>query len=144
MYIEFGLIRLIVTAIRDIQSPNDIILYANIKHTCICSSSVRLLVQFSAKTASWPKTLKCEPSIRCAILIIWVGRIYWPKTGQTHYHEQWIPDKSHAIPGLVECNSLDISDYGHVNWYNSTLLSTVTWNINCYLISILVLPLLWC
>ncbi len=33
----------------------------------------------------------------------------WTQTGTTHYHAQLgLPDKGHAIKGLVVCNSWDL------------------------------------
>ena len=38
-----------------------------------------------------------------------MGGMPWPKTGATQYHEQLgLPDKGHAIKGLVVCNEWDL------------------------------------
>ncbi len=48
-------------------------------------------------------------NIRCATLILWVGKMPWLKTGATDYCEQlWLLNNGHAIKELVVCNSLDL------------------------------------
>ncbi len=50
----------------------------------------------------------------------------WPKTGATQYHAQLgLPDKGHAIKGLVVCNSWDLEPWGPANRSDPRLLSTV-------------------
>ena len=40
----------------------------------------------------------------------------WPQTGATQYHAQLgLPDKGHAIKGLVVCNSWDLEPWDLLN-----------------------------
>ena len=51
----------------------------------------------------------CSYVVRCATLILWVGRMPQPQTDATHYHEKLgPPDKSCAIKGFVVCNDWDL------------------------------------
>ncbi len=41
-----------------------------------------------------------------------INSMPWPKTGATQYHAQLgLPDKVHAIKGLVVCNDWDLYSF---------------------------------
>ncbi len=59
------------------------------------------------------------------------GRMPWPKTGATQYHaELKLPDKNHAIKGLVVYNNLDGSAFVLAKRCGAMLLSTIPVCIN--------------
>ena len=64
------------------------------------------MVRCSVQTASYLKILKFVPTT--AISDAGSG-MPWPQTGATQSHAQLgLPDKGHAIKGLVVCNNWDL------------------------------------
>ncbi len=69
--------------------------------------------------------------ITCTTLIEWEWGLPWLKSGATHYHAQLgLPDKGHAVIGLVVCNIWDVSSFKPAKQSSPTLLSTVPWGMN--------------
>ena len=71
------------------------------------------MVRCSVQTASYLKILKFVPTT--AISDAGSG-MPWPQTGATQSHAQLgLPDKGHAIKGLVVCNNWDLEPLDLLN-----------------------------